>query len=112
MKRFLLITSLLAGFSFANYYFDYVMCRYLSDRPKEAELYCLQAIEEKPTPSLYMDTIRLEVSLKNTDRALKLAREYIRRYPDRVEPYIALYSIYRLKGDRRRALSRPSPRRF
>ena len=66
------IPLLTFGLSFSNYYFDYFMCRYLSDRPKEAKLYCLQAIEEKPSPSLYRDVVRLLVSLGERKKAEEL----------------------------------------
>lgn len=59
--KFLFSLSFFLYFAFAyNPYRDYVFCRYLQEsKPQEALNFCLRALQKAPTPTLYVDTIRL-----------------------------------------------------
>jgi tetratricopeptide (TPR) repeat protein len=102
--RLILFLLILINLAFSNYYYDYLMCRYLSASPAAAQMYCLRAVKEKPTPSLYMDTIRLLMASRKVNKALDLSKEYLKKFPSKPEPYIAIYSIHRLRGNRKEAL--------
>ncbi|MEN3028598.1 MAG: tetratricopeptide repeat protein [Aquificaceae bacterium] len=99
---FLLFASLAIAY---NPYMDYVLCRFHQERePLKAEGYCLKALERAPTPSLYMDVVRLEMQLKNQEKALKVAMEFKAKYPDLSEPYILLHSIHTARREQDSAL--------
>jgi Flp pilus assembly protein TadD, contains TPR repeats len=105
MKLLLFLSSFLY-FAFAyNPYRDYVLCRYLQESmPQEAINFCLRALQRAPTPTLYVDTIRLLAVRKRFQEALFYAEKFKREYPQDKEPYLVLHSIYALKGDRQKAL--------
>lgn len=104
MKHLLIL--LLSTLAFAyNPYLDYMLCRaYQEEKPSEARIYCLRALERKPTPTLYADVIRLLVQLKKIEEAIKLAKDFKDKYPDTLEPYLLLNNLYKLKKDQEGAL--------
>ncbi|WP_448583637.1 tetratricopeptide repeat protein [Thermocrinis sp.] len=88
-----------------NQYRDYFFCRYFQDRePSEALKYCVRAIQREPTPSLYVDTIRLFLTQKRLQEALSLALKFKKEYPQDQEPYLVLHSVYILRGEPEKAL--------
>ncbi|MCS6998989.1 MAG: tetratricopeptide repeat protein [Aquificaceae bacterium] len=97
---------LLASIALAyNPYADYVLCRLHQERePLKAKEYCLRALEKAPTPSLYVDVVRLEMQLKNSEKALKIALDFKTKYPDLSEPYILLHSIHTARREQDSAL--------
>ena len=101
-----LFITLLFGIAFSyNPYMDYMLCRDLQEKePSKAESYCLRALEKMPTPTLYVDVVRLEIRLKKHDRALKIANEFKNRYPNMPEPYLLLHSLYMSKKEVEKAI--------
>ncbi|MCX8164733.1 MAG: tetratricopeptide repeat protein [Aquificaceae bacterium] len=97
----LLFTSLALAY---NPYSDYILCRLYQDKePARAEIHCLRALERSPTPTLYVDTVRLEIALKKMEKALKIAKDFKLRHPDLPEPYLALHSVYIIRKEPEKA---------
>jgi len=104
--KMLVFFLLSVGFVFAyNQYRDYLFCRYFQDtNPSEALRFCVRALQREPTPSLYVDTIRLSVIQKKFQEALSLALKFKKEFPQDQEPYLVLHSVYTLRGETQKAL--------
>ncbi len=100
----LLALLLAIKLSFANFYEDALFCAYHLKEPERARFFCLKALDEKPSYYLYLDTLRVLLSLKDYILAGKIAKEFLDMYPYKVEPYIILYSIYKSTGREKNAL--------
>jgi len=97
--------GLFALFGLGNYYHDALMCAYYQGPdPVRAKTYCLRALDRKPSPRLYEDTVNLLLRLNDYEKALELAREFNELYPEKPKSYIVLYRIYKLTGRGEEAL--------
>ncbi|NPB07312.1 MAG: tetratricopeptide repeat protein [Aquificae bacterium] len=103
MRKFVALFSLFF-FSMGNFYEDALFCAYFQDRPQTAKKYCLRALEKNPSPELYEDTIKVLLRLKEYATAEEVAREFLEMFPDRVEPYLSLYHLYKFSGKEDKAL--------
>lgn len=105
--RYLLLTLFFLAPSFAyNPYKDYLFCRYFQqENPKKAESYCMRALERSPTPTLFVDTVRIELQLKKKEKALEIAKRMKSLYPKDYESYLTLHSVYSMIGQYDKALS-------
>ncbi len=102
-KKILLSMFLMSGISLANPYFDYAMCHYYLDNPQKAYPYCVKALKEMPTPSVFEDTISMYVRTRYSEGAIYVAKLYKNRYPNLERPYIDLYTLYTMNGNQEKA---------